>query len=161
MKKLKRILVGATFFAVMSVLTACGCGNGNGNNAADETPIVEEDNTVIDEKVPEVTEMPEKDRNDKAGVDGEYNGTVEYDTNGVMNDNTTGNDMNGDGNRNNELNNNDNAANNNDSTVTGELGNTAEDLGNGVGNAVEDVGNAVGDMLDGDNDNNNNGNNRN
>ena len=52
MKKLKRILVGATFFAVMSVLTACGCGNGNGNNAADETPIVEEDNTVIDEKVP-------------------------------------------------------------------------------------------------------------
>ena len=153
MKKLKRILVGATFFAVMSVLTACGCGNGNGNNAADETPIVEEDNTVIDEKVPEVTEMPEKDRNDKTGVDGEYNGTVEYDTNGVMNDNTTENDMNGDGNKNNEMN-------NNDSTVTGELGNTVEDLGNGVGNAVEDVGNAVGDMLDGDNDNNN-GNNRN
>ena len=162
MKKLKRLLIGAALFTMMSLLTACG--SDNKNNAADETPIVEDD-TMLDENVPEVTTVPEKDRND-AGVDGEYDGTVEYGTNGTMDGNMTG-DMNGntaDSNMTGDANSNadNNAANNDDNTVTGELGNSVEDLGTGVGNAVEDVGNAVGDMLDGDNkdNSNNNGNDR-
>lgn len=142
MKKIKRILIGATIFTVMSMLTACG--SDNGNNAADETPIVE-DNTMIDEKVPEVTTVPEKDRNDTTGVEGEYNGTVEFDTDGTMNDNAAMDDKNS--------NTGDNNA--NDNTVTGELGNSVEDLGNGVSDAVKDVGDAVGNMMDGDNNDNN------